>query len=258
MNNMREEKDIATWRANWTTANNRRFLAGEVLGVLRDCINKYLSAKRITEIVPVSGGVEAILRLIPDEHYDGVVTHLCAMKHQSNSEIVANAETPAPVTPSNNKRTLDVDADGEGSSKRSKDGDVMTLNAKRKASEFKTTENTDSLKKNKVVEVTETAEVVKRSTARSRNLLFTLKFPPAVRHYTDINEDNSFESDEIAQKFVLACKTIYPPSLTTLVEKGNASYKLQCVILTNDVGYAAAAFVIRDFKPSTVVITLPS
>ena len=100
----------------------------------------------------------------------------------------------------------------------------------------------------------------KRGSGRTRNTPFILTFTPAVRHYADINstsEDNLFLSDEIAKQFVAASKSIYPHALSSLVEKGNA-YKLQCVILTNDVGYAAAAFVIRDFKPSTVVIILPS
>ena len=99
----------------------------------------------------------------------------------------------------------------------------------------------------------------KRGSGRTRNTPFILTFTPAVRHYADIHasEDNSFGSDEIAKKFVAASRNIYPHALSSLVEKGNA-YKLQCVILTNDVGYAAAAFVIRDFKPSTVVIILPS
>ena len=49
---MRTEKDVMKFRINWCTANQREFQPGEVLGVLLDCINKHLSAKGASGIVP--------------------------------------------------------------------------------------------------------------------------------------------------------------------------------------------------------------
>ena len=243
----------------------RKFKPGQVLGVLRDAINMYLSANGAAEITPPrGGGVKAILDLIPEEHYDGVITNLCRMEQQSNNEIVSGAQTPNKKRTDDN-RTPTAEANPPKRIKCTAEtlpkDQTNSTNQKRKGADCETTETTDSSKNNKVakvLDVAEATEVTNRGFTRTRNLPFILKFPAEVRHYADIlaSEGNSFCLDENATKFLEAAKTVYPYALTTLLEKGNASYKLQCVIFTNDVGYAAAAFVIRDFKPAAVLLYL--
>jgi len=258
MNNLRSEADITKWRNDWVAASKRKFNPGEILGVLRDAINKYLSANGAADIVPTKGGgVKAILDLIPDEHYEGLVTYLGTMEQQSNNDIVLGAQTP------NKKRTDDnrTPTAEANSPKRIKftalpEDQRQSTNTKRKGEKTETTDSSKNNKVPKVFAVAEATEVTNRGSTRTRNLPFILKFPAEVRHYADIfaSEGNSFCSDETATKFVEAAKKVYPYTLSTLL--GNASYKLQCVIFTNDVGYAAAAFVIRDFKPATVLLYL--
>ena len=274
--------DLEQWRLNWIAANDRTFYGGEMLTELLAAINTALAALGRPPIRPPTGRcrLDQLLAKIPKDIYANVVEVLCTNGNQSNSNNINN----------NNKRQHPGVEAQVGSPKKIRLGDIAehpkdvngteighTMNnivpvgsppCKRKPDDLPV------LPRVKATKMTAEScsgggdpEAAERTTRDNpvraiRNITATLTFPPAVCYFSDIfSEHSTFLSDTRAQEFAAKVKLYYPHSLSSL--KGQSSKnKVQCVILNKDeVGFAAATFVLRDSSPlklSALVVTLPS
>ena len=252
-------KDVERWRLNWIAANNRQFNSGEMLTELIAAVNLAMTALGFSRIRPPNGRFtpEQLLAKIPKEKYADVVEVLCSNGNQSNSNNINNnnkrQHPGAETIPQDGQATNNIVAVGSPCKRKSDDLPVLTL-----AKVFRTAAESRS-------GAPEAAEGVSKGNpvrGSSRKNTVTLTFPAAVYHYPDIfAEDSTFSTDTRAQEFVTRVKQFYNHSLTNL--KGQSSNsKVQCAILNRDnVGFAAATFVLRDSspsKPSALVVTLPS